>query len=462
MRSFLLLFGITLILITSCKEKKEASTAGSLSTIETPAPDWVGNRPHSSAYYIGIGSCSKFAQPYDYQTIAKKNALNDMASEISVRVQGQTFLNSLEVNKTFTEEFISNVSTSSDAKIEDYEVAGMWENKNEFWVYYRINKATYQSQKLAKKTAALNLANDFYQKGITAEQNANVTAAFDLYMRSIFALKEYWNESNEYQAPSGMVYLDNEIFSTMQRMCGNLQLKIDKSKVVLNSDNRFSQELQATLMLDNQTVKGLTVGYRYEKNQGPHNSEVLTTEVGHASIPVNQVNFAMQGNAVTIEIDLSKLKVQDLDQKVQDGFIQSFKTEKKIIPIEALLPSFHITSVESNYGDSSGGKVLQSAVSAGLVAKGLRISGSAAEADYLVNLDANTKEGGQANGFVVAFLEMNMVVKNRRTGEIAFSETLSSVKGLQLNKDAASIEAYKKGKEKIEQQTIPKLTKAIL
>ncbi|MFM7234385.1 MAG: LPP20 family lipoprotein [Flavobacteriales bacterium] len=450
------------LLVASCKGKKDSTSAGSGTSVEMPAPEWVGNRPHSPAYYIGVGSCSKFAQPYDYQTIAKKNALNDMASEISVRVQGQTFLNSLEVNRTFTEEFISNVSTSSDAKIEDYEIAGTWENKNEFWVYYRLNKSTYQSQKLAKKSAALNLANDFYQKGISAQQNANVAAAFDLYMRGIFALKEYWNESNEYQTASGTVYLDNEIFSSMQRMCGDLQLKVDKSKVTLSSENRFSQDVLATLMLGQSSVKGLTVKYSYEKSQGPYKSEVLTTEVGHATVPVNEANFSIQGNAVTLEVDLSKLKVQDLDQKVQDGFIQSFKTEKKIIPIEAILPSFYITSVESNYGNVSSGKVLQSALSGALVNKGLRISGGPAEADYLITIDANTKEGGQANGFVVAFLEMNLVVKSRKTGEVAFSETLSSVKGLQLNRDAASIEAYKKGKERIEQQIISKLTQAIL
>lgn len=163
-----------------------------------------------------------------------------------------------------------------------------------------------------------------------------------------------------------------------------------------------------------------------------------------------------------LEVDLSKLKVQDLDQKVQDGFIQSFKTDKKVIPIEAILPSFFITSSEMNFGSASSGRVLQSALSGALVSKGMRIAGSAGEADFIATIDANTKEGGQANGFVVAFLEMNLVVKNRKNGEVAFSETLSSIKGLQLNKDAAGIEAYKKGKEKVEQQIAPKLLQSIL
>lgn len=453
---------LVVALMAACKGNKETVASGSQSTSETPPPEWVGNRPHSASHYIGIGSCSKFSQPYDYQTIAKKNALNDLASEISVRVQGQTFLNSLEVNKSFSEEFISNVSTSTDAKIEDYEIAGSWENKNEFWVFYRLDKGQYQAQKMAKKSAALNLANDFYQKGITAERSANVAVAFDLYMRAIFALKDYWNESNEYMTESGKVYLDNEIFSAMQRMCGSLQLRVDKNKVVLTSDNQFSQEVLATLILGNQAVKGLTVKYSYEKNQGPHKGEVLTTEVGHAAVPVSEVNFALSGNAVAIELDLSKLKVQDLDQKVQDGFIQSFKTEKKVLPIEAMLPSFYITSSELNYGSPSNGKVLQTALSSALVSKGLRIAGNAAEADFVATIESNTKEGGQANGFVVAFLEVNLVVKNRKNGDVAFSETLSSVKGLQLNRDAAGIEAYKKGKEKMEQQITPKLLQSIL
>jgi hypothetical protein len=297
---------------------------------------------------------------------------------------------------------------------------------------------------------------------LDAEKNANVTAAFDLYMRGIFALKEYWNESNEFLSATGKVYLDNEIYSAMQLMCGNLKLSTDKNKVVLTTSNNFSQDVLATLSLENRAVKGLTVRYSYEKSQGIHRSEVMTTEVGHAAVPVSEVNFANPGNTVTLELDLSKLKVQDLDQKVQDGFIQSFKTERKVIPIEAILPSFFITSNELVYGAASSGKVLQSALSGALVSKGLRIAGKESEADFVASIESNTKEGGQANGFVVAFLELNLVVKNRKTGEIVFSETLSSVKGLQLNKDSAGIEAYKKGKEKVEQALTPKLLQSIL
>ena len=65
-------------------------------TPQDPIPDWVSQHPIDNSYYIGIGSCNKKSYPVDFNSIAKKNALNDMASSVSVRVQGESFLNTME------------------------------------------------------------------------------------------------------------------------------------------------------------------------------------------------------------------------------------------------------------------------------------------------------------------------------------------------------------------------------
>ena len=51
---------------------------------EAPRPTWVSARPVTGGYYVGIGLANK-NRP-DAQEAAKKNALNDLASEISVTV----------------------------------------------------------------------------------------------------------------------------------------------------------------------------------------------------------------------------------------------------------------------------------------------------------------------------------------------------------------------------------------
>jgi hypothetical protein len=460
MRIYILI--ATLFLLGACGGKKESVSASRNATVVTPPPEWVANRPHSASYYIGVGSCSKYAQPYDFQTIAKKNALNDLASEISVRVQGQTFLNSLEVNDSFSEEFISNVSTSTDERIEGYEVAGSWEDKSEYWVYYRLDKSSYQERKQAKKSAALNVSHDYFQKATTAEQEGNVVVAFDLYMRALFALKEYWNEPNEMMTEKGKVFLDNEIYSSVQRMCNSIRVSSSVAKITLQSENRYELGTQFKALYNNKPVRGLSLIYSYKQIGDDLVKSVLTADGGIASIMVSGVDYAAPSNALIVSIDLKPLIVADLDQVFQEGLIKSFKTEKQIIPIESVLPAFVVASNESVYGNAATGKVLLSAMTAALVSKGMRIAGSGKDADYSVTITSDTKEGGGANGFVVAYLEMTVLVRNTETQEVVYNETLSSVKGLQLNRDAASIEAYKKGKEKLEQQVAAKLIETIM
>jgi LPP20 lipoprotein len=451
-----------LMSFSGCGASKGAVKGEKEVTVPTAAPEWVGSRPHNSGYYIGIGTSSKTAQPLDYQAIAKKNALNDLASEISVRVQGETFLNSLEVNKNFSEEFISTISTTTDEKIEDYEIAGQWESDKEYWVYYRLNKAQFQQQKREKKNHALNAANDYYLKGKSAEESANIPAAFDLYMRGLFAMKEYWNDINEYSTESGKIYLDNEIYSSMQRISDGMRIKANVPKVVLTAGNRYNQDVTVTVEYAGKPVKGITVMHQYTKSGYMKPKANVSGDNGEIFINVSDASSTEKSNALNLSFNLDPLVIADLDRTIQLGLLKGMRTEKKSVPIELMTPLFHVSSTEKNYGNVASGSILASAMSAELVKSGMRISGSSGETDFLLNITSNTTEGGSSQGFVVAYLEMTVEVTKPATGEVVYRETVPAIKGLQLNKDAASIDAYKKGKERIEQQLVKSILDAIM
>jgi hypothetical protein len=55
---------------------------------------------------------------------------------------------------------------------------------------------------------------------------------------------------------------------------------------------------------------------------------------------------------------------------------------------------------------------------------------------------------------------MYITITNR-AGDKVFQESINNIKGLQLNKEAASIEAYKKGKQRIEEQMISSILESI-
>lgn len=457
-----LLLGLMSMSFSGCNAGKDITNGGK--DVKTPeaAPEWVGSRPHNSGYYIGIGTCSKTTQPLDYQAIAKKNALNDLASEISVRVQGETFLNALEVNKNFSEEFISTISTTTDEKIENFEVAGIWEDKSEYWIYYRLNKGEYQRQKQEKKNNVLNQANDYYQKGLEAERMGSIPAAFDLYMHGLFSMKEYWDEVNEYTTDSARIYLDNELYSSMQRIGNGLRIEPSGSKVSLSAENNYNANVNVVVTFNGRPVRGITVLSNYLRPRYARPKSGLTDQNGQVTVNVSDVSTTEKNNNLDLSIDLNPLLAQDLDLTIQRGLLKTMRTDQRQVPIELITPSFHIKSDEKVFGVASSSNVLGSALNTELVKRGMRISSSATETNYIVNIVSNTTQGGTSQGFNVAFLEMTITVKNGVTGEVVYQETLSSIKGLQLNMDAASMEAYKKGKEKMETEIVKSMLDAIL
>lgn len=447
-----------LLFLVSCGNKDIAKKETPVNSAE-PRPEWVNQRPFTSGYYIGIGSSNKKTQPLDYQNVAKKNALNDLASEISVRVQGSTFLNTLDINKNFSEEFISNITTTTNEQLEDFEVAGIWENETEYWIFYRLNKATYQQKKAAKKSLAQNSAYDFYLKGLEAEQSSNVSASIDLYLRGLFAIKDYWVETNEYTTEEGKIFLDNTLYSSLQRVASGLHIEVGAPKIILSAENNYTNNSTYTISYEGKGVSGITTVYSFPKEKYMKPKVQLTDKEGRVSLLVNDVDTKDKNLQLNISIDLMPLQPADLDKKITKALLSNLKSETKAVPIEFVAPTFFVKSSEKNYGNTTSTATLSSSLQNNLVAKGLRL-GNAAGADYVVSIEANTTEGGTSQGFVVAFLEFNLEVTNK-AGDVIYKESVNNLKGLQLNKDAAGIEAYKKGRQKLEDEMIPSILDSI-
>lgn len=442
----------------SCKTGKPLAEDESLN----PRPDWMTNRPVSGAYFIGIGSASKTMQPLDFDDVARKNALNDLAQGIRVRVQGNTFLNSLEVNKAFSEEFISNISTTTDEEITDFEVAGQWENKSEFWVYYRLNKAQYYAAKQAKKDQAMRAANDFYQKGHAAEQSADIPSAFDLYLHGLLALRDYWNEVNEFATDTGVVFLENEIYASLQRMATGLRMGGGSPSLVLSVENNYVQSWQGQVLYEGKPARGVTVTSRFPSRRFRKPAQFLSDTNGRFSVSVSDVDPAITGKTLRLNIDMESLIPADLDRKIASALLGNLRTETREIPITLMLPAFYVQSSEKNFGQPAAGAVLQNAVREGLSEKSYRLASSAAECDFVVLIESNTTQGGTSQGFFVTLLEYNITVKRRVGGEVVFQKSETGVKGLQLNYDAASAEAYKKTRETLKNEVIDAMLAAIL
>ncbi len=454
---YLLFLGI--ILLNACGGKDSVKT---VVPPPQPKPEWVSTRPVNSSYYIGIATCSKTTQPADYQAIAKKLALNDLATEISVRVEGQTFFNTMEVNKAFSESFSSNVSTSSSELLEDYEVAGIWEDNELYAIYYKLNKFDYQSKKALKKENTLRSALDFLKKGREAKKLGNIPSAIDLFYHGLFALKPYWTEVNQMKDDNGNdIFIDNELFSEIRAVLADLRFETPLKNIVLSSSNTFKAQVPVMITYKGEGVRGINVRYSYQRDNYMKPKTVMSDNDGIILADIDNVSLKAKNNSLELSIVIDALVPQDLDSDLAAAIITGINTDQRKIPIEILAPSFFVSSNEFKL-DGTKTTTLAEITRNTLISKGMRIATSENSADYVVYINTNPRAGEDIQGFKVGYLDGKITVTDTKTTSAIFEYSISGVKGVQLSHENAVLEAYKKVRESIETAQVSEIIKIIL
>lgn len=454
---YLLFFA--LVIFGSCGSKDSVKT---VAPAPQPKPEWVSSRPVNSAYYIGIATCSKVTQPLDYQAIAKKLALNDLATEISVKVEGQTFFNTMEVNKAFSESFSSNVTTSSSELIEDYEVAGIWEDKEMYAIYYKLNKYDYQSKKALKKENTLKSALDFLKKGREAKKLGNIPSAIDLFYHGLFALKPYWTEVNQMKDENGNeIFIDNELFSEIRSLLSDLRFETPLKNIVLSSSNTFKTQVPVMVTYKGEGVRGINVKYSYQRESYMKPKTVMSDNDGIILADIENASLKAKNNSLELSIVIDALVPQDLDSDLAMSLINGINTDQRKIPIEVLAPSFYVNSNEFKLDGTKTSTLAESTRNA-LVSKGMRIATSETNADYVIFINTNPRAGEDIQGFKVAYIDGKITVNDTKTNSAIFENSINGVKGVQLSHENAVLEAYKKQRETIESSLVSEIIKIIL
>ena len=198
-------------------------------------PDWVSQKPNDPAFYVGIGTASKKLS--DYAGIAKKNALQDLVSEIKINISSTSILSQIDKNYQFKEEYESKVKTTAAAEIQDFERVAAYEDAANYWVYYRLSKATFNSQKQKSLADTKIMALQFFEKAAKAEQDQSFATAIDFYFRTLLTLKDYWGDNIEVTYQGKPFFLAIESYARLQQLLDLINIKATTNVVRLTSNN---------------------------------------------------------------------------------------------------------------------------------------------------------------------------------------------------------------------------------
>jgi hypothetical protein len=456
---------IALTVLVACKGRQ--NTAGPTETpVNTDAekPSWVRGRPVSDMDYVGIGLCPK-SRP-DFQESAKKNALNDLVSEITVRVEGNSLLYTLDRKDSFDESFTSAIKTTANEQIQGHELVDTWQNETEYWVYYRLSKAEHARIKAERKAKALGQATDGFVRARESVAAGDLKGAFDQDLRALIAMKEYWGENDLVTLGAQQVSLANEIFSDLQKLTTSVRLSALPERCALDFANGFKREmlLSAQFASGNHTrdLAQLPLTIIYPANGGKVTENKNTDAEGRLHITVQRVDLELPTPEMLVRLDMDALVSKDLDPTFTKPVVGSLTVPELHVAIDRTMPRVFMQATETNLGQPVTDAGIGLMIREELTRRGFRFVDRAADADLLLNLNSSTREAGASTGFFTTMLDVSYTFKSRRTGEVVLEGGKAGVKGIQLDHVRAGMDAYKKAGQDLRKDLIPAMMNALL
>lgn len=437
---------LSLFMLLGCKgsEKKQAK--------QNPEPSWVASQPQSAQYYIGVFGVNKTT--IDYRNKAKKGALENLASEISVQISGESVLKTVETNSDFQQEYQQDITVKSTENLEGFELVDAWESDTQYWVYYRLSKQKHEELKLARKNKALDLGKSFFLKAQNNHQNNNYKEAFILNIKALEAVSEFLDQPLETVIDTKEVFFATHVMSYTQNMLDELeltspsgQLSFVLGQVVNPNEVYFLVKNKNGIAISDIPIKANYKAVFFK------NYDLVSNVVGRAEVNIGKINQSEKHQTVKAEMNFSELLEQSTKNKIIRRLFSYIPNPNAQINITVRAPKIYVIYLNGKRNNSMVNVAKQA-----LSSRGFTVVNSQRDADLVFKINTIVKiDKPTTAGTVQANITGNVEVLDIKTNATVFNELIPAMKGLQLTGVKASADATEKAEDYLKRRLVPKL-----
>ncbi|MCF8427373.1 MAG: LPP20 family lipoprotein [Bacteroidia bacterium] len=436
------------------------------SVLSNKKPDWVAQRPTNTQYYIGIGYASKLNNAGDFQRVAKKNALDDMLGEIKVTISSNSILSQQQNNQTFNQQFFSDTRMVASETMEGFEVVDSWENKTEYWIYYRMNKADFEAYKRKKIYQASEKALDYLNRADQLNPARDFVQIFNLRIKAAATLQNFLNESIETTYRGKNVFLLNEIISQLQDqlLLANLGSKQNNLKATVGKSLdqpilvfAYYRKDTFNYPISNLPIKLISSGLVFKGN-----SSVQTQFDGTGQFGLSAIKTQDNMHILQFKPDLETLLLSDSLNASMKSLLVKMECPQITIRIKIDPIKIFMVSNEKNLDQTMNHKILEPVIKKKLLESGCIFVETKDQADYQIELIANTKDLGIIWGTMLrSTFEIQISLYDTKSRSELMHDALNDIIGYQNTKEKAGLEAYKEAINPIMSKVYPGLENAL-
>lgn len=396
------------------------------------SPEWVSARPISSSYYIGIAKASK--QSSDYQALAKQNALMDLSSEISVKLSTESIFHQVDKGDSYREDYQSLIQVESQKNLEGYTLVGSWENEAEYWLYYQLSKASWEKIQVERKQKAIDEAFSYYQLAIKQKAENEYVASVHYAVKALEALKLYMKEPLFH--PSLDQPLDRLCFQFLADAHDSFQYEVEselKHRTHLVGDDISNSQFEARVVAE--------VPFKVRSSMKGIPAKIISSADGLLQVNATSVDANKEEHFVQFNLDWARI-LQEADASSWLCSLLDFPENSFVFEVQIKWPRIAISSAELNLGEAMSQSILLNETKDYLKDKGFEFAAES-EADLVIFISANTREGLVSRRMHTALLEYTFTVNDSSENEI-YHEQVRELKGVQASFPTAGINAYER------------------
>ncbi len=426
------IFFLTILgLLSACAAKKRAAEMEA-------RPAWVKQKPVVPGYFTGVGAAKKTGTRTEYTERARRDALADLAGEISVQVSASSVLRTIETEYGKSNLYNQRIEITTDDYLEGFEPVDSYEDETTYWVYYRIDKTTYYANKARRKQEALANAKAKFIAGQQAAGSHSPGEALSFYLQGLTAIKAFLGEETPVKLDGQTEDIGNKLFTSLNGLLSALEIKPLTKEVTVKRGQKPDHPLQFEVTYNGRPVKNIPVIFKFSGGYLVSN-KALTDENGRVSALTGKIRSKNSSEQLTAVIDLAGIAQKATD----DLFIRSLpdygKAEKAVIRINIARPGVSLHFENSFCANNDCAAIIK------LFEKDLLREGfvfvQVPAADYNFVLDLKYTAGETAGGLTSVYLSGSLNVFDENA-KLVWSKNITPAKGVGSSRREAREKAF--------------------
>lgn len=296
-------------------------------TMWAQVPAWVTTHPTSAEAYIGVGS----APVSDAEHIKKatQNALADIANQIALKVDNQSFLHVVDVDGKSRELFEDKIQTNLTTWLEGQELTDSYQSGDTYYVCYSLNKEVYAKNAEKRRSQVAQQGLTYLINGLAAESSLNLPQALQLYAKGLEAVEAWTFMDLTARYDDADVNVPAELYSAYLNVFSGMVITTNVAQVEGEAFKAVQTPIAGCLSKNGEPLPNIMLKAAFVTGSGALTSATKTDVNGTAEFYITNIT--------------AKDAVQEVAISIDDQFFNELPKAYRTLILRQSLPSAKIT-----------------------------------------------------------------------------------------------------------------------